>query len=46
MIELVRSGKIDLSKSISHRIPLAEVNQGLEILEKRIGNPLRIVIMP
>ncbi len=46
IIELVRSGKIDLSKSITHRIPLDEVNRGLEILEKKIGDPLRIVIMP
>ena len=46
VIELVRSGKIDLSKSITHRIPLDEVNRGLEILEKKIGNPLRIVIIP
>ncbi len=44
--ELVRSGKIDLSKSITHRIPLDEVNRGLEILEQKIGNPLRIVIIP
>lgn len=46
IIELVRSGKVDLSRSITHRIPLDEVNRGLEILEKRIGNPLRIVITP
>ncbi|MFC1869726.1 alcohol dehydrogenase catalytic domain-containing protein [Chloroflexota bacterium] len=46
VVELVRSGRVDLSKSITHRIPLEEVNRGLEILEKRIGNPLRIVIIP
>lgn len=46
IIELVRSGKVSLSKSITHRVPLAEVNRGLEILEKKIGNPLRIVILP
>lgn len=46
VIELVRAGKIDLSKSITHRLPLEEVNRGLEVLEKKIGNPLRIVIIP
>lgn len=46
VIELVKSGKLDLSKSITHRIPLDEVNRGLEILAKKIGNPLRIVILP
>lgn len=44
VIELVRSGRVDLSKSITHRLPLEKVNEGMEILEKRIGNPLRIVL--
>lgn len=46
IIELVKSGKLNLSKVITHRIPLDEVHRGLEILEKKIGNPLRIVIVP
>ncbi len=46
IIELVRSGKVDLSRSITHRLPLDEINRGLEILESREGNPLRIVVMP
>ncbi|MFC1906851.1 alcohol dehydrogenase catalytic domain-containing protein [Chloroflexota bacterium] len=45
VIELVRSGKVDLSRSITHRLPLEEINHGLEILESREGNPLRIVVM-
>jgi len=45
IIELVRSGKVDLSRSITHRLSLAEINRGLEILESREGNPLRIVVM-
>ena len=43
-IELARTGRIDLSKSITHWFPLDEANGGLEILEKRIDNPLRVVL--
>lgn len=46
IIELIRSGKIDLSRSITHRVPLDEVNRGIEILEKKIGNPIRVVATP
>jgi threonine dehydrogenase-like Zn-dependent dehydrogenase len=45
IIELVASGKVDLSRSITHRLPLEDINHGLELLETREGNPLRIVVM-
>ena len=45
VIQLVSLGKIDLSSSITHRLPLEEINRGMEILEKRIGNPIRVVIV-
>lgn len=44
LIKLVSSGKIDLSGSITHRVQLEDVNHGMEILEKNIGNPVRVVI--
>jgi propanol-preferring alcohol dehydrogenase len=44
LIELVRSGKIDLSASVTHRSSLDEVNRGMEILERKIGNPIRVVV--
>lgn len=37
MIDLAKEKKIDLSKSVTHRISLDEVNEGLEILEKKQG---------
>jgi threonine dehydrogenase-like Zn-dependent dehydrogenase len=43
LIKLVSNGKIDLSMSITHRISLEEINRGMEILEKNIGDPIRIV---
>jgi len=44
LIELVSRGKIDLSTSITHRLKLEEVNRGMEILEKNIGTPIRVVV--
>jgi 2-desacetyl-2-hydroxyethyl bacteriochlorophyllide A dehydrogenase len=45
LIGMIESGRIDLSKSITHRVHLDEVNTGLEILEKRIGNPIRVIVV-
>jgi len=44
VVDLVTSGKLDLSDSITERFPLEEVNKGLDHLHKKIGNPIRIVI--
>ena len=44
VIDLVASGKLNLSDSITERFPLVEVNKGLDHLHKKIGNPIRIVI--
>jgi propanol-preferring alcohol dehydrogenase len=44
LINLVDSGKIDFSTSITHKIRLEDVNYGMEMLEKGTENPVRIVI--
>jgi 2-desacetyl-2-hydroxyethyl bacteriochlorophyllide A dehydrogenase len=44
LIQLVASGRIDLSSSITHRVKLEEVNRGIQISEKNIGNPVRVVV--
>ena len=44
VINLVASGKLNLSESITERFPLEEVNRGLDHLHKKIGSPIRIVI--
>jgi threonine dehydrogenase-like Zn-dependent dehydrogenase len=44
VIDLVASGKLNLSDSITERFSLEEVNKGLDHLHKKIGNPIRIVI--
>jgi threonine dehydrogenase-like Zn-dependent dehydrogenase len=45
VIDLVASGKLNLSESITERFSLEEVNKGLDHLYKKIGNPIRIVIV-
>ncbi len=44
LIGLVGSGRIDLSGSVTHRVPLEDVNRGIQILEEKTGNPIRVVV--
>jgi threonine dehydrogenase-like Zn-dependent dehydrogenase len=46
VLALLASGRLDLSRSVSATLPLEEANRGLEILQSREGNPVRIVIEP
>jgi alcohol dehydrogenase, propanol-preferring len=45
LVALVGSGKLDLAASISKRISLEEINQGLEALHRKTDDPIRIVVM-
>ena len=45
LVDMVGSGRIDLSASVTHRVHLDEVNTGLSILEEGTGNPIRVVIV-
>ncbi len=44
VIDLVASGKLNLSESVTERFPLEEVNKGLDHLYQKTGDPIRIVI--
>jgi L-iditol 2-dehydrogenase len=44
LIELVRTKKIDLSRSVSLRMPFERINEGLEIVKNDIGNLMRVVL--
>jgi D-arabinose 1-dehydrogenase-like Zn-dependent alcohol dehydrogenase len=43
---LVSRGRLDLSRSISDVVPLDDVRVGIEKLERRDGNPIRILVKP
>lgn len=46
ILRLVASGRLDLSRSVSHVVPLENVARGVEQLSKKEGNPVRIVVEP
>ena len=46
LVEFIENGKLNLSKSISEVLPLSDAALALEKLEKKIGNPIRIVLKP
>jgi len=45
LIDLISSGRLDLSASVTHRLPLEEANRAMEMLENRLDNPIRIVLV-
>lgn len=46
LAELLSRGRLDLSGSISAVVPLSEIHRGIEMLEKKIDNPIRILVQP
>ena len=44
LIRLVESGTLKLSESITHKLKLEEINEGMRILREQTGNPIRIVV--
>jgi S-(hydroxymethyl)glutathione dehydrogenase/alcohol dehydrogenase len=44
LLDLVSQKKVDLSKSITHKLKLEEVNKGFEMLDSKQDNPVRIVM--
>jgi 2-desacetyl-2-hydroxyethyl bacteriochlorophyllide A dehydrogenase len=44
LIKLVRNGRLDLSRSVTHKVALADINSGFEILESNRENVIRIVV--
>ena len=45
IIELVRQKKVDVTDSITHKIKLDDVNRGLEMLDKKSDDLLRVVMV-
>jgi len=44
LVELVRTKKIDLSRSVSLKLPFEKINEGIEIVKDNVGNPIRVVL--
>jgi len=45
LMELVESKKLDLSTSVTNKMRLEDVNEGIRIIEENIGNPIRVVVV-
>ena len=46
VLRLAASGKLNLKKLITHTFSLDEVIQAFEAFEKRIGDPLKVIVKP
>jgi len=46
VMSLAGSGKLDLSRSVTHRFPLDQVNEAFACLRDRSRNPIRVVLLP
>ena len=46
LVDLVRSGRLDLSRSISDTFPLERASEAVEWLRQRIGAPVCVVLRP
>lgn len=46
VMALAGSGQLDLSRSVTHRFPLDQVNQAFDCLRDRSRNPIRVVLIP
>ena len=46
LARLVSLGRLDLSRSISRIIPLEDIADGIDALERGDGNPIRILVAP
>jgi D-arabinose 1-dehydrogenase-like Zn-dependent alcohol dehydrogenase len=46
LVSLVRHGRLDLSRSVSGTLPLADAARAIEQLERKEGNPIRLVLTP
>ena len=46
LIELVKMGRLDVGRLITHRFSLEEANEAMEIVEGRVGNPWWVIVSP
>ncbi len=46
VLKFIENGRFDLSHAVSHKLPLKEVNKRVQVLNERIGNPVRVVLEP
>jgi threonine dehydrogenase-like Zn-dependent dehydrogenase len=45
VIELVDGGRIDLSRSVTHRLPFEELHVAIELFDQKKGDVLKVVVV-
>ena len=45
LIDLVKTKKIDLSRSVSLTLPFERINEGIERVKENVGHPIRVVLL-
>lgn len=46
LLRLIEASRLDVSGSVSVTLPLSEAERGLEMLRDKVGDPVRIVLLP
>lgn len=46
LAELLKAGRLDLSRSVSGIVPLREIERGIEMTKTKEGDPIRILVDP
>ena len=46
LVSLVATGRLDFTRSVTHRSPLEQANEALQVLLTKDGDPLRVVVQP
>ncbi|MDA4113819.1 MAG: zinc-binding dehydrogenase [Thaumarchaeota archaeon] len=46
VLRLIETNRFQFGDSITHRFPLREANQAVNVLQNRIGNPGRVILEP
>ncbi|MDT9686334.1 zinc-binding dehydrogenase [Streptomyces sp. TRM76323] len=46
LLRLVNGGRLDFARSISDVLPLSQAAEAVERLEKKVGNPIRLILRP
>jgi L-iditol 2-dehydrogenase len=45
-LALLATGRLQAQALVTHTFPLAEVHRAFEVLEKRINDPIKVVVNP
>ena len=45
-LSLLAAGRISAAPLVTHRFPMSRVHEAFEVLEKRIGDPIKVVVNP